>query len=520
MDIYKDYNKYGYYKKMITNLSDDKKFFVIQSCTQDEYDQLKVAYTKKAEGYRFNPLFKKGLWDGNISFIKGANIPSGTWSYLIDVSKTCNWQECILNGLNKLVDKDFSRESFEEWCDTFFEGLSFTPRDYQIDSAYNILKYKKSLSELATSAGKTLICFMVLAYLLDNKIINKVLMIVPTIQLVLQSSGDFATYNTEKLPLIIQQAYAGFKDNPESNITVGTYQTLVKQPEEWYKQFDCVIVDECHKSRAISVKNILEHCWHCEYRFGVSGTMPKSTSADYLTLQTYLGPLVTEVKAKKLQDEGFISNCDIIQLRLDYISETKKEEFSNAYKLLMREKKGTDAFNLEKSFIIENEKRFKFINDLISKTTKNTLVLFHRIVYGKKMFKYLKYNLRDKRVYYIDGEVDKNIRAEITDRMDKYDDVILVASFATLSTGVSVNHIYNVIFTESFKSPFVIIQAVGRGLRLKDKSDKSKNHATIIDLVDDFRYEKYVNYLYKHGLERIRMYKEQQYPVKVKKIKF
>ncbi len=504
---------------MIANLSEDKKFFVIESCTQEEYDQLKAAYTKKVDGYRFNPLYKKGLWDGNITFIKGANIPSGTWSYLTDVAKMCKW-DLHLNGIKNLFDENITEESFSAWCNDFFADIKFKPRDYQIDAAFNILKYRKCISELATSAGKTLICFMVLAYLLDNKIISKILMIVPTIQLVLQSSGDFAEYNTDKLPLVIQQAYAGFRDNPESNITVGTFQTLVKQEKEWYKQFDCVIVDETHKCKCTSIKEILEHCWHCDYRFGVSGTMPKSNSSDYLTLQTYLGPLVTEVKAKTLQDEGYISNCDIIQIRMDYVSEKKKLEFSNAYKFLMQNKNGKDAFNLEKNFIIENEKRFRFINDIICKTTKNTLVLFHRIVYGKKMYKYIKENAVRKRVYYIDGNIDKNVRKEITDRMDRFDDVILVASFATLSTGVSVNHIYNVIFTESFKSPFVIIQSIGRSLRLKDKENKEKNHATIIDLVDDFRHEKYVNYLYKHGVERMRMYKEQQYPVKVKKVKF
>jgi len=505
---------------MIVNLNDDKRFFVVSDCSQTEYDQLKFAYTKKVDGYRHNPLFKKKLWDGNISFIYGASIPSGTWSYLMDTAKTCGW-ELEINGIERLFDCDITMESYKEWVDGFFNGTKFTPRDYQIEAAYNILKYKKSISELATSAGKTLICFMVIAYLLDNKIINgKILMIVPTVQLVLQSAGDFEEYNTDKLPIKIQQIYAGFKEKPDNNIYVGTFQTLTKMPPEWFSQFGCVIVDETHRANAKSIKDILEHCWHCDYRFGVSGTLPNKKTADWLTLLTYLGPLVTEVKAKELQDTGYISNCDIVQIRMDYVSEQKKGEFAAAYKMFMQSKNGKDAFNLERAYIIENEKRFKFIAGIISKTTKNTLVLFHRIIYGKKIFKYLKEHCTDKRVYYIDGDIDKDIRKEITNRMDKYDDVILVASFATLSTGVSVNHIYNVIFTESFKSPFVIIQSIGRSLRLKDKENTEKNRATIIDLVDDFRCGKYTNYLYRHGLDRMRLYKEQQYPVSIRKVKF
>lgn len=505
---------------MDTFLSDDKRFITIRECAQEEYDQVKTAYTKQADGYRFNPLYKKKLWDGTVSYFKGANLPSGTWSYLIDLSKQCGWKLRI-EGLRGLFDNSITLESYTEWANKFFDGLPFAPRDYQITSAYRILRYRKCLSELATSAGKTLICFMVLAYLIDNKIIKgKALMIVPTVQLVLQSSGDFEEYNTDKLPIIIQQIYAGYKMKPDANIFVGTYQTLTKMEESWFKQFDCIIVDETHKAKAKSIKDILERCWHCEYRFGVTGTLPKPNSAESLTLQTYLGPLVSEVKAKSLQDRGFISNCNIVQMRIDYVSETKKSEFAEAYKFLMKKKKGSDAFNLEKNFIIENEKRFDFISDLIRKTTKNTLVLFHRIIYGKKLFEFLRANLPNKRVYYIDGSIDKDTRKVITDRMDKFDDVILVASFATLSTGVSVNHIYNVIFTESFKSPFVIIQSIGRSLRLKDKDNKEKNKATIIDIVDDFRYGKYVNYLYRHGVERMRMYKEQQYPVIIRKAKW
>lgn len=506
---------------MITTLNEDQKFIVINECTQEEYDQLKAAYTKKVEGYRFNPQYKKGLWDGNITFIKGGNIPSGTWSYLKEVAGQCGWDLEIRN-LNLLFDSSLTEDGFKEWCDEFFKDLEFKPREYQILSAYKILKYRKCLSELATSAGKTLICFMVVAYLMDRGVIEgKVLVIVPTVQLVLQTSGDFENYNTHKLPLKVQQVYAGFKDKGDANIYVGTYQTLVRQEEDFYKRFDCVICDETHKaSTAASIKKVLDHCWHCAYRFGVTGTLPKPNTADFLTLQTYLGPLVTEVKAKQLQDNGFISNCNIIQIRMDYVSDEKKKDFAEAYKFLMNTKKGGDAYTLEKNFVIENEKRFKFINALISKSTKNTLVLFHRLVYGKKIFKYLKDNLKDKRIYYIDGSIDKDIRKEITDRMDKFDDVILVASYSTLSTGISINQIYNVIFTESYKSPFIVIQSIGRSLRLKDRENKENNKATIVDLVDDFRWEKYTNYLYRHGLERLRMYKEQQYPVEVRKVRF
>jgi len=58
---------------------------------------------------------------------------------------------------------------------------------------------------------------------------------------------------------------------------------------------------------------------------------------------------------------------------------------------------------------------------------------------------------------------------ELTDGNPK----ILIASFGTLSTGVSIKAIKNMIFADSFKSDVIVRQSIGRALRLhKDKMVK------------------------------------------------
>jgi superfamily II DNA or RNA helicase len=91
---------------------------------------------------------------------------------------------------------------------------------------------------------------------------------------------------------------------------------------------------------------------------------------------------------------------------------------------------------------------------------------------------------------------------------------VLVASYGTLSTGVSINAIFNVIFADSFKSEQIIIQSIGRALRLHD--DKKK--ANIFDLVDVFSSKEMSNILYKHFKEREKFYQKRQYPYKIIKI--
>jgi superfamily II DNA or RNA helicase len=84
----------------------------------------------------------------------------------------------------------------------------------------------------------------------------------------------------------------------------------------------------------------------------------------------------------------------------------------------------------------------------------------------------------------------------------------------TLSTGVSINAIFNVIFADSFKSEQIIIQSIGRALRLH--SDKEK--AIIFDLVDVYDPKNMNNILFRHFKEREKFYIKRKYPYKVIKI--
>ena len=91
---------------------------------------------------------------------------------------------------------------------------------------------------------------------------------------------------------------------------------------------------------------------------------------------------------------------------------------------------------------------------------------------------------------------------------------ILIASYGTLSTGVSIRAIFNVIFADSFKSEQVVIQSIGRSLRLHFEKKK----AIIFDLVDVFDPQKMSNVLWTHFKEREKFYEKRKYPYKITKI--
>jgi len=499
---------------MELTLSEDKKFLVINSCTELEYDQLTASLTKRIDGWRFHPLVKKGVWDGNITFIKKNKIPAGLWKELVNICKEYDFK-LTLNGVTRLFDTEIDESSFRKWVDTFFTG-EIKPREYQIDAAFKILKYRRCLAELATSAGKTLISFMTLGYMMEILEKKKILMIVPNVSLVVQATGDFEEYNKGHLKLRTQQIYAGAKIRKSSNLVIGTYQSLVKNDKEYFKQFDAVFVDETHKAKAVSIQKIMDKCWHCDYRFGLSGTIPKRGTVDRLSLMSAMGPLVTQVKASYLQDEGYISNCKVIQFHMNYATDAQKESF--AY-LSKRPQDRKNLFPLEQNFINENENRLDFVTKVVDKCQNNSLVLFHKIAYGEKLYNKL-CKINNKKVYYVDGTVDTSLREDFKSRMEKGDDVIIVASYGTFSTGISIKNIHNVHFTESFKSEVIIRQSIGRGLRKHHNKDVVK----IYDYVDDLKWgtgsDEWLNYVYRHGITRRKIYKEEKFPFEVQSINF
>lgn len=497
---------------MKLHVDETLEYLIIDECNTQEYEQIQLSYNKKTKNYKFAPTYKSGVWDGNISFIKGRYLPATTYKYLFDLCEQYNF-ECEIDCIENILDNEIDYDEFKDWCDDFFKDSKKKPRYYQIDAAYRMLKYRRCMIQLATGAGKTFIAFIVFAYLLQVRKVNKIMMVVPKIDLVLQPTGDFNEYNKSgKLDMRIQQIYSGCKATPDANIYIGTYQSLSKECQEYFNQFDVVLSDECHTATNASTIKIMDKC-KFPYRFGLSGTIPGTKYADGLTLISNFGPIVIDIKAKQLQQEGFISDCKITQVQLDYTSDKQKENFKNAQKELRKVGKGKDMFQLENKYVNESEKRFTIISKLISKTDKNTMVLFKDRDYGKKVFKWLKENTT-KMIYYIDGDIDKKVREEIRKRMEIKNDVVLVASFGTSSTGISIDNIFNIFFISSYKSISTVLQSIGRGLRKNDNI--GKNFVNIYDISDNL----YPGcYEMGHARERIKIYDGQGFPFEIKKLK-
>ena len=503
-------------------VSDDLQNLVLVDYTEEvERKQLEISLTRKIHNAHFHPLVKKRLWDGSICFIDKKSpiwkIPIGLWSEVMEISDKYKL-ELEIEGLDRIIDKEISLESFTEWANEFFLDKKFKPYDYQIKAAWNIIRFKFSVLEIATSSGKTLIAFIVLAYLKIVKGINKFLMIVPNTTLIMQGAEDFEEYGLEEvMGCDLQMIHGGNKNKKSSGLMIGTYQSLVKQEESFYEGVEAVFVDETHQASSKSIKDVISKCKDSKYRFGLSGTLTNRKTAEYLTIQQFLGPLVMEISPEFLFKNNYATPVSIKVVKMNWLDDEIKEKLADLRKN-KTDVEGNDVFNIERKLVVSSDKRLNFVVNFIKKTSKNSLVLFQSVAdgYGKRIYDQLREVQNNKEVYYIDGDTDSNHRDYVKGLMETGENKILVASFGTLSTGVSIKNLHNIFLCESYKSEVLIKQSLGRGMRKLEGKEK----VNIIDFVDDFSTGNSMNYLLKHCFERIEIYRREKFEYKIFEVKF
>ncbi len=440
--------------------SNDEKL-VVSSATRVEYHQINIWLTRHVKGYRFMPAFKMGVWNGQQSYFDNGKVNLGLWRECYKACKEIGVTFNIENRDEFPLNREVTLESVTNFCKEFFkdhkmkdkktgEWIPFMPYDYQIETAYKILKNRYCMAEVATSGGKSLVISIVMFYVLRNMDENaKFLIIVPSITLVTQFYENIMEYNYGfnylakygdkvefrdhmiepildenpnynpchiKLEEIMSDRPRKYTGPSQPNIYVGCYQSLEKWPKEFFQQFHTVACDEAHGAKATTLTQILKRTFkHAYNRFGVSGTFPNDETLEILTIQSVLGPKVTQIEASTLVDSGTITPMNIKAVVLNHSTGEINERLNYIRKMGA----GADAFRYEKEFIQNSDKRLEFIKKLVDKCDSNTLLLFHTIEYGTKIFEKLKQEISNKDFYYIDGEVNNKQREFIKKEMEK-----------------------------------------------------------------------------------------------------
>ena len=486
--------------------------FVYIDCQEGLFREIRDYFAFFADGYQFSPKFKYGTWDGKIRLIEGDRLlPIGLVNQLCKFASNNELTIKIHNDISH-VNK-LSRTEFDNWISSnkYFSGnTEILPYWYQANAVYEALVHKRRILNLPTSAGKSLI-----QALLSKKVIDEsdrsVLILVPTTALVTQMKDDFIDYRlfTEDE---IAEVRAGHKQTNQ-RVVVATWQSAIKKPQAWFNQFGMLLCDEMHLAIGKSISTIIKKLAYCEYKIGLSGSL-RDGKANLMQYVGLFGEIYNPVSTADLMAAGQVTQLKINALFLKY-----PENVSSTMKSL--------DYAAEIKFITSLNKRTQWVSRLavkLANRNENAFVMFKHIEHGKSIYDAIK-SAGHEKVYYVSGEIDTDTRTKLKKIAEEQTGVIIIASYGVFSTGISVKNLHHVILAHPVKSKVIVLQTIGRVLRIHG----SKKLAQIWDLIDDMSLTKdkhgiktrvNVNYALKHGVERIERYGLEKFDYVMKNVEF
>ena len=466
--------------------------FIQFECDRNIAQELSDYFTFYVPGYQFVPAYKSRLWDGKIRLadLRSFSIYHGLVPY---IEKFCKERDYTLE-----IDSDVSTTENYSAIEAaeFVKSLKLPHeiRDYQLKSFIHAIRNRRILLLSPTASGKSLILYCIIRYLQQEH--KKGLLIVPTTSLVEQMYSDFASYGYDSEEYCHRQ-YAGKDKHTKKFLTITTWQSIYKNEGDYFEQFDFVLGDEAHQFKAKSLTTILSGCTAAKYRIGTTGTLD-GTQTHRLVLEGLFGPVYKATSTAELIEKKQLAEFNIKCLILKYSD------------VICKECKSWD-YNQELEYIVMNKARNDFIRNLVLSLKGNSLVLFQFVEkHGKHLYENIKEHAGKRKVFFVFGGTDVEIRESIRAITERELDAIIVASYGTFSTGVNIRNLHNVIFSSPSKSRIRNLQSIGRGLRLGD----NKEAATLFDIADDFRIGKFTNYTLKHFVERVKIYDEEKFNYK------
>lgn len=499
------------YKRTVKIKILDEVNCAIIGLQQDHIDWFYEHFARKAPNYFFNPRYKLGAWDGKIRYFHKTG---KTYVYLLP--QILPKLESFGYKLDVIDQRTFDGVDLGHVDPNRFAhlinastGEPYKLRYYQEEAVNAAIDSGGGIVIAGTGAGKTIMC----AVLADayHQVGLETLVIVPSATLVKQTRKSFIGWE------LSTGEYSGDAKEINHPIVISTWQALQNNPK-LIQQFDVVIVDECHGIKGQVLTELLnQYGKNIPYRYGFTGTLPKAET-DAMAVHVAVGPVVYEIPAKQLMDEGYLAkmHVDIYQLEENF-----QEEYAEHLELLKKqgspEKPPTyvqfketyfPEWRQEISYLRRYEPRLDWITALIEVKRDmkkgNVFVLVDNIQLGQKLESLID---NSKFVY---GKDDTKVREEIYDLFATHDDLVVIANVQIAAVGLDIPRIFHLVFVDIGKSFIRVIQSIGRGLRLAN--DKDFLHVT--DIGSDLKYGK------RHVRERIKYYREAEYPYKKHVVKY
>lgn len=461
-------------------------------------------------GSKFSPAFKNGMWDGKhrLYNLKTGLIYLGLLPYVLKFGTINNLSVDCPDNLIKMANP-VSPEKTVNFIKTL--NLPFKPHNYQAKALHTMINYRRKLILSPTSSGKSLMIYMTVRYweriIPENR---KILIVVPLTSLVLQIVGDFAEYSTQNgwnAEAKCHKLYDGATKSTDKKIVVSTWQSIYKMPKKYFEQFAAIICDEAHLFKAQAIGSIVDRSDHIPYRMGTTGTVG-TEEVNRLTLEGMFGTQHRTVRTIELMERGTVAQLTIKTLQLLWENHADKKAVNKM------------DYAAERKFLCTHPHRTAFTAKLaVAQKQDNVLLLYENKIHGHGLLEEIKKLIKDdpsRRVFFFDGSIGVAEREAAKPILESTNGCIIVASLGVYSTGVSIKNIKTVIFGWVGKSSIRVLQSIGRGLRISD----TKDSVMLYDIFDNLKYDNRRNYSLKHFIDRLDIYKSEQFTTIQKTINF
>jgi superfamily II DNA or RNA helicase len=353
----------------------------------------------------------------------------------------------------------------------------FEQRYYQAEMHALGMQEGRGVFESAVGTGKSLIC----AYLVKEISVIS-LIVVPSVGLGLQLEQDFKKwFGPNKVETIATADVR--KGRTLAPIRIATIQTLASLQKTGELQalvadVKAIYIDEIHHAGSASYTNILPEIHHVYYRFGFSGTFLRNDSKS-LDMWGFLSNVLYRYPAFRAIQEGFLTPIKVITHELPgKRSPSYPKEYTNNYC-------GNEHMLNRIKLIIDDAGDYEQILILVKNKDKS----------GKIIHEFLKqYGVENS---YISGDDKKEvINSTIKAFNDKRVRVLIGSS--VIGEGIDIRSTDQLIMAQGGKSEIVMVQAIGRAVRLYEGKKVAKIH--------DFDFIG-TKYMQKHSIIRRDIYK-------------
>ena len=495
---------------MIIATKKDEAKVILRSDDSGILMELSEYFTFYAEGYRFMPAYRNKMWDGKIRLFdsRSQTIPYGLMKRVAEFCYERGYELKVDDSLKHSVDEKDELKEFVDKLPISIKGKMINPRDYQLDAFIHAAQNSRCILISPTGSGKSLIIYMLMRYFLETDVDFKALVVVPTTSLVEQMYKDFADYSGEDDTFDVEEdvhrIYSGKeKIDFDQSVVITTWQSAIRLPQSWFRQYGFVVGDEAHTFKAKSLTTIMNRLTEAHMRIGTTGTLDGAVS-NQMTLEGNFGPVYKVTTTKELIDSDTLAQLTVQCLVLKYPDEERK---------VCKGLKYQDEID----HIVSHEKRNRFIVNLTCDQQGNSLVLYNLVQkHGKPLYDMFVEKLKGtgRKVFFVSGAVNAEERERIREITEKEKNAVIVASVGTFSTGINIINLHNIMFASPTKSQIRVLQSIGRGLR---KTEDGQG-CTIYDLADDFSWKKKKNYTLNHAIERVKIYAKEKFNYKIHEV--